>query len=265
MKVAILQISSRLNPEEHLPLVREYLRSAKIQGAVAAFLPEVFYSISNGLTPTPYLVETGNVHEQVIQQLAKDSGLWLIGGSVAFKDGDTIKNRAYVIDAQGSIIATYDKRNLFRVDFTQHPENKIVDETRVYSPGKTSHLCEFGDWKIGLGICFDLRFPEMWRRYSQVGAHLLSIPAAFTVPTGKAHWHTLMRARAIENQAYVVASAQWGAHNERISTYGHSLVIDPWGDIVCDLGEGVGFKVVELDLKRVSEIRARMAVPYMSH
>ena len=262
MKLALIQISSRLNPEEHLPTLRTFLAAAKKQGAQAAFLPEVFYSISNGLTPTPYLVASGNEHERVIQKLATDSGLWLMGGSVAFSDQGKIKNRAYVISPEGDIKATYDKKHLFRVDLSDQSTSKIVDETKIYSAGDKTQLFDFGPWKIGLGICFDLRFPEMWRFYFSQGANLLSIPSAFTVPTGKAHWHTLMRARAIENQAYVIASAQVGQHNERISTYGHSLVIDPWGEILCDLGEQETFQVIELNLERVHEVRGRMAVPF---
>jgi predicted amidohydrolase len=116
-------------------------------------------------------------------------------------------------------------------------------------------LIELGSTKVGLGICFDMRFSEMAHQYRMNGAEILTFPAAFTVPTGKAHWHTLLRARAIENQCFVVASAQWGHHNEKIQTYGHSIVIDPWGDVILDLEEGVKVGVVDLDFPKIELIR----------
>ena len=121
-------------------------------------------------------------------------------------------------------------------------------------------MIEAGPLKIGLGICFDVRFPEMARGYSKKGANLLTFSSAFTVPTGKAHWHTLVRARAIENQCFVVASAQWGQNNERISTYGHSLVVDPWGEILADAGEGEKVITAELNLDYVQEVRKKVKV-----
>jgi predicted amidohydrolase len=121
-----------------------------------------------------------------------------------------------------------------------------VDEGKLYQKGAEEKIIQVKDLKIGLSICFDLRYPQMYQNYAKAGANLLTISSAFTVPTGKAHWHTLVRARAIENQCFVVASAQWGVHNEKVTTFGHSLVVDPWGEVLLDLGEGEKIQVVDL-------------------
>jgi predicted amidohydrolase len=136
----------------------------------------------------------------------------------------------------------------------------VINEGDVYTAGSESRILELGDWKIGLSLCFDLRFPEMFREYTRRGCNLLTISSAFTRPTGKAHWHTLVRARAIENQSYVIACNQVGIHNEKIKTYGQSLIVDPWGEVLADMGEDEGYAVVELSLDRVAAIRQRMTV-----
>ena len=260
MKIGVIQLQSVLDPAINLEKIRGFMTEARANNVEAIFLPEVFYSISNGMQPTPYLVEGKNEHYLAIQKLASDFSMYLIGGSAATKVGDKIMNRAYNFAPNGEELLSYDKINLFAVDLSKHPSNTVVDEKRVYSEGNTPRMLEIGNHKIGLAICFDLRFPELFRSYSFQGANVLSIPAAFTVPTGKAHWHTLQRARAIENQAYVVASAQWGVHNERISTYGHSLIIDPWGEIIADAGEGEKIIYGNLDLEKLEGIRSRLNV-----
>lgn len=260
MKIGVIQLQSVLDPAINLEKIRGFMIEARANNVEAIFLPEVFYSISNGMQPTPYLVEGKNEHYLAIQKLASDFSMYLIGGSAATKVGDKIMNRAYNFAPNGEELLSYDKINLFAVDLSKHPSNTVVDEKRVYSEGNTPRMLEIGNHKIGLAICFDLRFPELFRSYSFQGANVLSIPAAFTVPTGKAHWHTLQRARAIENQAYVVASAQWGVHNERISTYGHSLIIDPWGEIIADAGEGEKIIYGNLDLEKLEGIRSRLNV-----
>lgn len=260
MKIGVIQLQSVLDPKVNLEKIRGFMSEAKGKGVQAIFLPEVFYSISNGLVPTPYLIEGKNEHYEAIRSLAVDFGMYLIGGSAATKVGDKIMNRAFNFSPEGEELTYYDKINLFAVDLSKHPSNTVVDEKRVYSNGHKPEMIEIGDYKIGLAICFDLRFPELFRSYSFQGANVLSIPAAFTVPTGKAHWHTLQRARAIENQCYVVASAQWGIHNERISTFGHSLVVDPWGEVIADAGEGEKIIYAYLDLQKLETIRSRLNV-----
>lgn len=251
MKIAVVQLTSVLDYKQNLEKIRKFLGEAKDLGAVAAFLPEVFYSMSDGNTPTPYLVQDGNEHYNEIKKLAIDFDMALIGGSAATLLNGKVVNRAYNFDKHGNDLGHYDKINLFACDL---PDKKI-SEAKNYTAGSDYKMVEFGSKKIGLGICFDVRFSEMSLHYRKSGAEVLTFPAAFTVPTGKAHWHTLLRARAIENQCYVVAAAQWGVHNDNMQTYGHSLVVDPWGDILLDLADGEKVGVVDLDFSKIDLIR----------
>jgi predicted amidohydrolase len=251
MKIAVIQLTSVLDYRVNLEVIRGLLKEAKEKGATAAFLPEVFYSMSDGVTPTPYLVDGKNEHYKEIQKLATDFDMTLIGGSAAtLKDGKIV-NRAFNFDKDGTDLGHYDKINLFACDLP----NKKIFESNNYTAGSEKKIVEFDGHKVGLGICFDMRFSEMAHHYRMNGAEIITYPAAFTVPTGKAHWHTLLRARAIENQCFVIASAQWGHHNEKMQTYGHSIVIDPWGDILVDLEEGVKVGVVDLDFPKIDLIR----------
>lgn len=251
MKVAVLQLTSVLDYKANLEVIRSQLKEAKAQGAEVFFMPEVFYSMSDGVTPTPYLVEEGNEHYKEIQKLSTDFGMAQIGGSAATRLNGKVVNRAYNFDKNGNDLGHYDKINLFACDLP----NKKISEANNYTAGKDYKMVEVNSVKVGLGICFDMRFSELGLHYRMNGANILTYPAAFTVPTGKAHWHTLLRARAIENQCYVIAAAQWGYHNEKIQTYGHSVVIDPWGDIVMDLEDGVKVGVIELDFPKIELIR----------
>lgn len=260
MKIGVIQITSVLDPKENLQKIRSYLSYAKEHDAQAVFLPEVFYSMSDGTKPTPYLVEGKNEHYEAIRQLAIESKLFVLGGSAATLVNGKVMNRSFNFSPEGDELMIYDKMNLFAVDLSRHSEQTVIDEAHVYTPGNEPKILNIGDFKIGLSICFDLRFPELFRSYSFAGANVLSISSAFTVPTGRAHWHTLLRARAIENQSYVVASGQWGIHNERLSTFGHSLIIDPWGEILADAGEGEKIVFAELSLEKLASVRARLNV-----
>ncbi|MDO9182010.1 MAG: carbon-nitrogen hydrolase family protein [Bacteriovorax sp.] len=251
MKIAVVQLTSVLDYKINLKSIRLFLKEAKDLGAEAAFLPEVFYSMSDGQTPTPFLIEEANEHYKEIQNLAIDFGMALIGGSAATLLNGKVVNRAYNFDKFGKDLGHYDKINLFSCDLP----NKKISEAKNYTAGTDYKLIELDSHKIGLGICFDMRFSEMGLHYRMEGAEILTYPAAFTVPTGKAHWHTLLKARAIENQCFVVAAAQWGHHNEKIQTYGHSLVIDPWGDVLLDIADGPGVGVVDLDFSKIDLIR----------
>jgi predicted amidohydrolase len=260
MKIGVIQLQSVLDPAVNLEKIRSFLKNAKSEGAEAVFLPEVFYSISDGTRATPYLVEGQNEHYQAIRKLALDSSLYILGGSAATLVDGKVMNRSYNFSPDGKELVLYDKMNLFSCDLSKHPSNQIIDEGKVYTAGNKPQMLEIGQFKIGLSICFDLRFPELFRSYSFQGANVLSISSAFTVPTGKAHWHTLIRARAIENQSYVIASAQWGKHNEKMSTFGHSLVVDPWGEILADAQEGEKIIFAELSLEKILSVRERLNV-----
>ncbi|MDD4973628.1 MAG: carbon-nitrogen hydrolase family protein [Bacteriovorax sp.] len=251
MKIAVIQLTSVLDYKVNLATIRRMLKEAKELGAEAAFLPEVFYSMSDGVTPTPYLIVEGNEHYNEIKQLALDFQMALIGGSAASLKNGKVVNRAYNFDKLGVDLGHYDKINLFACDLP----NKKISEANNYTAGSEYKMVELDGSKIGLGICFDMRFSELGLHYRMQGAEILTYPAAFTVPTGKAHWHTLLKARAIENQCFVVAAAQWGHHNEKMQTFGHSLVVDPWGDVILDLAEGEKVGVVDLDFSKIELIR----------
>ncbi|HXH74608.1 MAG TPA: carbon-nitrogen hydrolase family protein [Bacteriovoracaceae bacterium] len=260
MKIGVIQLQGVLEPVENLKKIKDFLKTASEEKAIAVFLPEVFYSISDGTKPTPYLVEGENEHFKAIQKLATDSGLYILGGSAATLVNGKIINRSYNFAPDGKLITHYDKINLFTCDLSGHPSNTVIDEGKIFSAGSEPKIMDLEGFKLGLAICFDLRFPELFRRYSSEGANILSISSAFTVPTGKAHWHTLVRARAIENQSYVVASAQWGQNNEKVSTYGHSLIVDPWGEVLADAGEGEKIIFATLDKDKLIQVRSRLNV-----
>jgi deaminated glutathione amidase len=260
MKVAAIQLESKLDPQVNLAAIRQHLAAAREAGVTAVFLPEVFYSISNGLVPTPHLVADGNEHWKAIQKLAIDYNMYLVGGSVATSANGKIMNRSYNFAPDGTELGRYDKTHLFACDLSKHPSATVIDEGKIYTAGTKTLMIDIEGWKLGVAICFDLRFPELFRWYSSHGATALTISSAFTVPTGKAHWHTLVRARAIENQCYVVAAGQWGTHNDRMKTFGHSLIVDPWGEIIADAAEGEKMIMGEFDHVRIKQVRERLDV-----
>jgi predicted amidohydrolase len=188
--------------------------------------------------------------------------IWLHIGSLAvLADGGKVANRGFVIDREGEIRATYDKIHLFDVDL---PTGESWRESNVYSPGKGVVLVNGTPvGKLGLTICYDLRFPGLFARLAESDADVIAVPAAFTVPTGKAHWHVLLRARAIEAGLFVAAAAQVGRHEDGRQTFGHSLVVDPWGELLLDMGDDKGVGFADIDLKRISDVRSR--IPALDH
>lgn len=258
MKIGLVQLNSKLNFQENLAAIEELIVSIQAKSPEAIFLPECFSSMSNGLEPSPFLVAEGNEYYHAIAALAKKYQVALIGGSVAYELDGKVMNRVLNFDQNGELINFYDKNHLFSIELKSKSINKSIDEADIYTAGSKLQTLDFGGFKFGINVCFDLRFSEQALNYFNQGCQVLTYASAFTVPTGKAHWHTLLRARAIETQSYVIASAQWGEHNERIATYGHSLVIDPWGEVLLDLGEGVKADVVELDLAVIERIRLRI-------
>lgn len=192
----------------------------------------------------------------------KDHGIWLHLGSVAVLVGDNkVANRGFVIDRSGIIRARYDKIHLFDVDL---PTGESWRESAVYQAGKGAVVVNGTPvGKLGLTICYDLRFPSLFARIAEADSDVIAVPAAFTVPTGRAHWHVLLRARAIEAGLFVIAAAQSGRHEDGRQTFGHSLVVDPWGEILLDMGEEVGVGFAEIDLARIPEVRSR--IPALNH
>ncbi len=255
MKVGIIQLTSVLDFKVNLEKIRTFLQEAKDCNVEAVFLPECFYSMSDGSGPTPYLINGENEHYLNIQKLAKEFSLYILGGSAAAMGAGEVVNRCFNFSPEGRDLGTYDKIHLFSCNIQKNGESKVLDEGKVYTPGHDYKMIDAGGIKIGLGICFDLRFSEMAYAYAKKGAQVLTYSSAFTVPTGRAHWHILARARAIENQCYVIAPAQWGENNDKIQTYGHSLIIDPWGEVLADAKEGEKLIVADLDLNKIEDVK----------
>jgi deaminated glutathione amidase len=198
-----------------------------------------------------------------MQAAARDHRIWVNIGSLAIDPGRAdgrLANRSFVIDDHGEIVARYDKVHLFDVDL---PNGESWRESGAYAGGDQGVVAQTPLGILGLSVCYDLRFPQLYQGLSGAGATVLSIPAAFTVPTGEAHWHVLMRARAIENAAFVIAAAQAGQHEDGRATYGHSLVVSPWGEVLIDMGTDSGLGFCELDLRLVDDVRAR--IPVIAH
>ena len=196
------------------------------------------------------------------REAAASHGIWVHLGSLAvLTEGGQLANRAFVIDPRGEVRARYDKIHLFDVDL---PTGESWRESNVYRHGNEAVVVTGTPvGTLGLTICYDLRFPALFARLAEAGADLIAVPAAFTVPTGRAHWEVLLRARAIEAGLFVVAAAQSGHHEDGRNTYGHSLVIDPWGEVLLDMGEGAGVGFADVDLSRITDVRSR--VPALSH
>jgi predicted amidohydrolase len=196
-----------------------------------------------------------------VRKAAAEQRIWVHIGSLAVRGEDgKLANRGFVIDPEGNIRARYDKLHLFDVDL---PTGESWRESASYTPGSGAVVVPTPAGKLGLAICYDMRFPDLFRALSDAGATILAVPAAFTRPTGAAHWHILLRARAIEAAAFVVAAAQTGVHEDGRATYGHSLVIDPWGEVLLDMGEDAGVGFAEIDPARTEDVRAR--IPVLSH
>lgn len=260
MKIAMLQICSKLDYKRNLKKISEMIKEAKhsCPDVEAIILPEVFYSMSDGQTPTPHLIEGENEHFINIQDLARKNNIALLGGSAATRVNHNIYNRSYNFDANGSLLKTYDKTHLFKIELKGTDKEVIIDEGKTYSRGEDLAVFDFAGINLGISICFDLRFPELYRKLFSMGANAFLVSSAFTQTTGRAHWETLLRARAIENQSYVIACNQWGKHNDKLTSYGHSMVINPWGEIVASAKEGEEIIFADIDLALIKKIRSRM-------
>jgi len=259
--VACAQMRSSDHLIDNLQTTQELIQAAADAGNDLLLLPENFAWIGNKENAFP-----PDSHQLICEFLtacAKKHAIWVIAGStLAPSDNDDPRpyNRTLVFDPQGNMVAHYDKIHLFSAQLA----DEIWQESDHIQAGKAPcsvHLDK--QWKLGLSICYDLRFPELYRNYSARGCNLLAIPAAFTVPTGQAHWEVLLRARAIENQCYVLASGQEGRHADGRQTYGHSMIINPWGDILTELPTGEGIIQAEISLQQLHH--ARHQLPALQH
>lgn len=262
MKVALFQMTAGIDPIRNAEALVAAVRHAADGGAGMLFTPEMAGLLdSNRERARPHLIkEAQNPVLAAVQDAARESGIWVHLGSLALDGGDKSVNRGLVIDHKGVIRARYDKLHLFDVDL---PTGESWRESNAYRAGEGAVVVQTPVGPLGLSICYDLRFPALFQALSGAGAEVLTVPAAFTVPTGEAHWHALLRARAIENACWVIATAQYGLHEDGRKTYGHSLVIDPWGRIVLDMGDGDGVGFAEIDPDILPDVRAR--VPVLQH
>lgn len=263
-KVALIQLNAGPDIAENIIAAETLIREAAARGAQFILTPENTCHIRRPATEKLKSAKAMDSHPVVTRfaDLARELGVWIMAGSISvLLPEQKILNRSILIDANGDIVAEYDKIHLFDVDL---PTGEVHRESAVVKPGEKAVVANTPWGKVGMSICYDLRFASLFRALSKAGANILTVPAAFTVPTGKAHWHTLLRARAIENGAFVLAPAQVGTHEGGRETYGHSLIIDPWGTILAEGdGENIGIIMAELDMDAVKT--AREAIPALLH
>jgi nitrilase len=257
--VAAIQMTSSHRVSDNLRAAGQLLREAKEAGAEVACLPENFSFI--GLRDADKLEVAEADGEGPIQEFLRDTArelkLWILGGTTVLK-GDTaqrVANTSLLFDADGRRVARYDKIHLFDVTIPGREEQYL--ESRHVTPGREVVVVDTPVGRLGMSVCYDMRFPELYRDLVAQGAEWLTMPAAFTVPTGRAHWETLLRARAIENLCYVVAPAQYGTHTSGRETYGDTLIVDYWGQVLARLAKGNGVVTADIDLAKQAETRAR--------
>jgi predicted amidohydrolase len=263
-RIALFQSTTGIDPRDNARTLENAIAEAAEGGAEILFTPEMsgLLDRDSGRAAKNLRSEDEDEVLAALREAARRYGIWLHIGSLAVlvEDGK-VANRGFVIDREGQIRARYDKLHLFDVDL---PTGESWRESNVYSAGKGVVLVNGTPiGKLGLTICYDLRFPGLFARLAESGADVIAVPAAFTVPTGKAHWHILLRARAIEAGLFIVAAAQVGRHEDGRQTFGHSLVIDPWGEVLLDIGDERGVGFADIDLKRISDVRGR--IPALNH
>jgi predicted amidohydrolase len=263
-RIALFQSNTGIDPAANAQALGKAIAEAAHGGAEILFTPEM-----SGLLDRDSTRAAKNLRPEdedgtlaACREAAREHRIWLHIGSLAvLVDDGKVANRGFVIDREGNIRARYDKLHLFDVDL---PTGESWRESNVYSAGKDVVLVNGTPiGKLGLTICYDLRFPGLFARLAEADADVIAVPAAFTVPTGKAHWHILLRARAIEAGLFIVAAAQVGHHEDGRNTFGHSVVIDPWGEVLLDMDEQPGVGFADIDLKRISDVRGR--IPVLNH
>ncbi|QPM91440.1 carbon-nitrogen hydrolase family protein [Pseudooceanicola algae] len=269
MKAALLQITSSDSPEDNLAMIRAMVVEAAQNGAGFVLTPEVSNCLSSSRSRQNAVLclQKDDPTLAGLRETAADLGIWLLIGSLGVKTGDAdgrFANRSFLISPEGEIAAWYDKIHMFDVDVS---ETETYRESDGYRPGSRAVVAQTPFGTLGLTVCYDVRFPYLHRMLAQAGATILTGPAAFSPVTGAAHWHTLLRARAIETGCYVLAPAQTGTHprtegRER-KTYGHSLAVAPWGEVLLDMGTAPGIGYVDLDPGAVASARSR--VPTLTH
>jgi predicted amidohydrolase len=266
-KIACIQITSNAEMLENIAKIEAMASQAVAQGAEIIFTPENVFFMEKEKNSQKIYRQSEHPAIFAAAEMARKNKVWLLVGSVAVADegaqgADAQKayNRSLLFNPSGEITAYYDKIHLFDVDVG---DGQIYRESAKIKAGKKTVMAKTAICNLGLTICYDLRFPQLFRKIAKLGANIISVPAAFTQKTGEAHWHVLLRARAIETGCFIVAPAQTGTHASGRQTYGHSLIIDPWGRILADGGASEGIIYAEIDLAEVDKIHKQM--PSLQH
>jgi predicted amidohydrolase len=239
------------------------IREAKSKGADFVATPEMtsLFEAETDALFAKTMPEGEDVALAAFRNLAAEQKVWLLIGSLPIKVAERqCANRSFLLDPGGSVVTTYDKIHMFDVDL---PGGETYRESRNYRPGEVAVLADLPWGKLGLTVCYDLRFPQLYRALAKAGASFITVPAAFTHTTGMAHWHVLQRARAVETGCFIIAPAQAGTHENGRRTFGHSLIVAPWGEVLAEAGEDAGVIVADVDPAKVAEARRR--VPALSH
>jgi deaminated glutathione amidase len=266
MRVAVVQLNTQDNVAANLERVRHWVSQAAAAGAQLVALPENFAFMGEEAQKRELAEKVdGASPGQIVRALseaATQHGVWIVGGGMPERSDDVARpyNTSVLVDPKGHVAATYRKVHLFDVSL---PDGTSLRESAATSAGSVPVTAEVLGVKLGLTVCYDVRFPELYRLLVDQGARVVTVPAAFTLTTGKDHWHPLLRARAIENQVYVLAPAQHGKHPRGRQTYGKSIVVDPWGEVIAQCSEGEGFATAQLDFAYQDRVRA--SLPSLLH
>ncbi|TWB38190.1 carbon-nitrogen hydrolase family protein [Nitrospirillum pindoramense] len=264
LRAAVLQMTAGPEIAANMDAAARLLRQARDQGAQFATLPENVARMVQGRERVLAGAYQEEAHPALarFRDLAAETGLWLMTGTLAcLTDDGRAANRCFVIDPAGQVLARYDKLHMFDVELANGERYR---ESATFRPGDSARVVDTPWGGLGLTVCYDVRFPQLFRALAKAGARIITVPSAFTVPTGRAHWHVLLRARAIETGCWILAPAQVGIHDGGRATYGHALIVSPWGEVVADAGgEAPGVLVADLDLSKVDE--ARGMVPSLLH
>lgn len=262
-KAACIQVNAQREIDGNVARADELVREARTAGADFIAMPENVSMMGHRSRDIRGLAMSESEHTALVafRALARETGAWLLPGSLGIAaDDGRVHNRSYLIDSDGEISARYDKIHMFDVDL---PSGESYRESKNFKPGEKTVVAPTPWGLMGLTICYDVRFSHLYRMLAKAGASFLTVPAAFTKTTGTAHWHVLLRSRAIETGCYVIAPAQCGTHPGERKTYGHSLIVSPWGEVLADGGEDPGFVIAEIDPAKVGE--ARHMVPALTH
>ena len=257
MKIALIQITVGSNFDENFEKSKKFLEESLNSNPDFILLPECFLYLSN---KSKIMIQMNHDSIKYFKNFSKTNKVYLLLGSLPITENDKLFNRSILINPDGKIISMYDKIHMFDI-ILKHGES--YKESDFYSPGNELKMTNVLGHSIGHSICYDLRYPKMYRALAKKGANIIVIPSAFTHTTGKAHWHTLVKARAIENGVFILAPNQWGVNNENRSTYGHSLVVDPWGEILAEAKDSEMILTAELNLDKVQD--CQNAIPVLEN